>query len=286
MEGVSVLIPVLNEAVLIKRIIESVSWADEVLVMDSGSTDDTIKLAREAGARVVEMRWNGWGKQMNLGAEDATNDWVLAMDADELITKELAQSIMSAMSSNPDPKDGYVMDRRHDFLGKILPNESRAVKRRNFVRLYNRRVSKFDDDMSVHEEVRFPGEAIELSGYLLHWRGSDFDELVGVFNKYATIESDLLHKNGQTVSAFGVLLRTLARFTWSYAIKGGWRLGGHGLIHSMLKASSDYMRYAKLWEKTHGTEAIDPPKAVYQPYESGGARSVQSQDVLRPTPPA
>ena len=266
MAKISVLIPVLNEAVLIQRIIKSVAWADEVLVIDSGSTDDTVKLAKEAGARVVEMDWHGWGPQMNLGAEAAEHDWVLAMDADELVTTELATAIINAMNNNPDPKDGYVVDRRHDFLGEMLPNESRAEKRKNFVRLYNRTQSKFDDTMGVHEEVRFPGKAVELPGYLLHWRGSDFDELVGVFNKYATIESDLLFEEGKRVSALGVLIRTLARFTWSYVVKGGWRLGGHGLIHSMLKASSDYMRYAKLWEKTHGTQEINPPAEVYRPY--------------------
>ena len=265
MPKLSAVIMTKNEAAKIARCISSVAWADEVLVIDSGSTDATKEIAESLGARVIEQPWLGFSAQRNRGAALARHDWIFYADADEIVTPELAAAIQNVMAGTPDPKDGYAVDRRGDFLGVLLPNEARPSKRRNFIRLYNRRESAYDETMSVHEEVRFPGKAVPLAGVLLHWNGLSMDEFIPLFNRYATIEARALDDNGVRARGTDVLVRPVLRFFWSYLAKGGWRLGTRGLMHSVLKASSDYMRYAKLWELQNVTPSVHPPAELYQP---------------------
>ncbi len=259
MPELSAVIMTKNEADKIARCIRSVTWADEVLVIDSGSTDATVEIATSLGARVVEQPWLGFSAQRNRGAALAHHDWIFYADADEIVSSELAASVKAVMAGTPDPKDGYAVDRRGDFLGVLLPNEARPSKRRNFIRLYNRRESAYDETMSVHEEVRFPGQAVPLTGVLLHWNDLNMDEYFSLFNRYATLEARALNDQAAHVHALDILLRPVLRFFWSYLARGGWRLGTRGLIHAQLKASSDFMRYAKLWELQNVTPTPDPP---------------------------
>ena len=265
MTPITVIVLTKNEATFIERCIQSVAWADEVLVIDSESTDKTRELAQALGARVAVQPWLGWPGQRSKAVSLARNDWVLFVEADEIVTPELARSIQAAMRGSPDPRDGYAVNRRNDFLGLLLFNDTRPSKRRNFVRLFNRTQSGYDPTMKVHEEVRFPGKAILLEGLLLHWRGYAVDELVGVFNRYATVEAEILDEQGVKANALNVFMRPLLRFLWSYVAKGGFRQGTRGLLHAQLKATSDYIRYAKLWELQNVTRAVHPPAALYDP---------------------
>lgn len=246
---VSVVVCTLDEEGVIERCLNSVAWADELLVVDSGSTDTTRERAERAGARWVEQPWLGFSAQKNAGARLAHNDWVLSLDADEIVTPQLGRSLQTATGGPIDPRDGYAVDRRGDFQGVLLPNGARRSKRRGLVRLYNRRFSQWDEDMVVHEVVRCPGRVHRLDGPLLHWNDLSLDELFSLFNRYATVEADNLHDRGARASALSVIARPMLRFAWHYLIRGEFRLGGQGLVHSAVKATSDLMRYAKLWEK-------------------------------------
>ena len=268
MTPVTVIILTKNEEEFITWCIDSVRWADEILVIDSESTDRTRELAESLGAKVVVQPWLGWAGQLTKAIALAKNDWILNLDADEIVTPELACSVQSAMSK-PDPRDGYAVDRRGDFLGVLLPNESRRSRKLNFVRLFNRTQSAYDTAMKVHEEVRFPGEAHLLEGVLLHWRGSTLDELISVFNRYATVEAEVLDDAGKRATALDIIAWPILRFLWSYVVKGGFRLGTRGLMHSLLKATSDFMRYAKLWERQHGARQLHPPAHLYERPEQG-----------------
>ena len=265
MTPLSAVIMTQNEEAFIARCIGSVSWADEVLVIDSGSTDRTREIAASLGANVYQQPWLGFSGQRNRGAELARHDWIFFLDADEVVTKELARSVKTVMRGTPDARDGYAIDRRGDFLGALLPNEARPSKRRTFIRLYNRRYSAYDPEMPVHEEVRFPGKSVPLEGVLLHWNGLSMDEFVPLFNRYATLEAQTLHDNGKKATALDIFARPVLRFFWSYLARGGWRLGTRGLMHAMLKAVSDYLRYAKLWELQHVTPTPHPPAELYTP---------------------
>ncbi len=265
----SVVIMTKNEEEVLERCVAGVRWADEVLVIDSESTDGTRELARSLGARVEVQPWLGFSQQRNRGAELAQHDWVLFLDADEVVTPDLAASLQAVMRGPLDPKDAYALDRRGDFLGVLLPNESRPSKRRSFIRLYNRTESAYDTDMNVHEEVRFPGESIPVTGVLLHWNGHTMDEFVGLFNRYATLEAAELDRLGKRATALDIIGRPILRFLWSYVARGGFRLGTRGLMHSLLKAVSDFVRYAKLWERQNVERLPHPPTSLYLDKPSG-----------------
>jgi (heptosyl)LPS beta-1,4-glucosyltransferase len=255
----SVVIMTKNEEAKIARCIRSSLFADEIVIIDSGSTDKTKEIARAFDAQIYEQPWLGFSAQRNKGASLAKHDWVLFLDADEVVSSELAASIQNVMHGPLDERDAFSFDRRGDFLGVLLPNESRPSKRKNFIRLYNRHFGSYDTTMNVHEEVRFPGKAIPLSGVLYHWNGHTMDELISLFNRYATLEAQELNRLGKRTTALEIFVRPILRFLWSYVIKGGFRLGTRGLIHSLLKGSSDFMRYAKLWELQNVTRTLHPP---------------------------
>lgn len=271
---VSVIILTKNEELFIERCIRSVLWADEVLVVDSHSVDRTREIAVSLGANVYEQEWLGWSGQRNKAISLAKNDWVFFVECDEIVTPELAHSIKEVMNGPVDDRDAYSMDRRGDFYGLLLPNMSRASKRRNFVRLFNRLYSAYDMTMKVHEEVRFPGRAIPLQGVLLHWRGYIMDEYITVFNRYATVEAEMLYERGRRANAFTIFLRPILRFLWCYIARGGVRLGTRGLIHAILQATSEYIRYVKLWEMYNATRTIHPPANIY----SGASTTLKMED--------
>lgn len=260
---VSAVIVTKNEELFVERCVRSVLWADEVVVLDSGSTDRTMEIAASLGANVYEHEWLGWGAQVQKAVSLAKNDWVLVLDCDEIVSPELAQSIKKAMSGTVDEKDGYSLDRRGDYLGILLPNIDRASNRRNFVRLFNRRYSAYDLTMKIHHQVRYPGKAIPLDGVLLHWRGQGIGDLVTSFNKDATLEAQMLNEKGYRATGTLIFIRPILRFLWCYFAKGGIFQGARGLSHSMMKATSEYIRYAKLWELQNVKQEIHPSKAVY-----------------------
>ncbi|MDR3710330.1 MAG: glycosyltransferase family 2 protein [Capsulimonadaceae bacterium] len=260
--AVSALILAKNEAEFIERCIRSVQWAGEVVVLDSGSTDGTQEIARSLGATIYEQEWLGWSAQHDRAMQLAQNDWVFVIDCDEIVTPELRNSIEQTMEGQPDPKDGFAVVRQGDFLGVLLPSKSRPAKIMKMVRLFNRQYGKWDAKQLVHEEVIVAGRTHLLEGKLIHWRGYMMDEYVSAFNRYATIEAKVL--DDQHVHANGALIvtRTLLRFFWQYIWQQEWKLGVRGLIHSLMKAYAEFVRYAKLWEMQNAPRCIHPPSDI------------------------
>jgi (heptosyl)LPS beta-1,4-glucosyltransferase len=263
MTPLSVIILTKNEEQFIKRCIQSVLWADEILVLDSGSTDQTKEIATSLGAIVYNQEWLGYAAQRNKSLSLATHDWVFFLDADEIVTPELATSIKQALNKAMDQRDGYSIDRRGDFLGLLLPNVARPSKRNNFVRLFNKCCSAYDSTMKVHEEVRFPGKAIPLEGILIHWGGNMMDEYIAALNRYSILEAETLNEQGYHVNGFIVFLRPILRFLWIYIARYNFLLGTRGLIHAMLGATREYVRYAKLWEMQNISSVVHPGENIY-----------------------
>lgn len=263
-QPVSAVILTLNEEAVIERAVRSAAWADECLVVDSGSDDRTAELAEAAGARVVQQPWLGWTGQHERAAEMATHDWVFFLDADEVITPTLAAAAHAALGADPDPCDGFSVDRRGDFLGVLLANESRRAKRRSFVRLYHRGHSRWDPSITVHEEVLVAGRTHSLPGVLLHWRGHQLADYVPVFDRYAAVEARALVDGGARVRGVHVGLRPVLRFGWLFFVRGDWRLGTRGLIHAFLKAFQEFLRYARAWEfQNEPDRTINPTPAAW-----------------------
>ncbi len=261
----SVVILTKNEEAFIERCLASVSWADEQVVLDSGSHDRTREIAAALGAKVYEQEaWLGWSAQRTKAISLAQHDWVFVMDVDEVVTPELAAAIQTVMRQPRHNEDGYSIDRRDDFHGVLLPSIRRRDKLINCVRLFNRRYSAYDSTMVVHEEVRFSGKAMPLSGVLLHWRGWTIDQQIASLNRYATVEAEVLYSQGHRANALSIILRPILRFLWCYVAKGCFRKGIQGLNYSIVRAIGEYVRYAKLWEMEHIPQPIiHPPASVY-----------------------
>ncbi len=259
----SVIILTKDEEEFIERCIKSVSWADEVLVVDSGSTDRTKEIAVSLGASVCEQEWLGYSAQRNKALSFAKHDWVFFLDADEIVTSELARSIKEVFNGSMDERDGYSVDRRGDFLGVLLPNDSRPSKRRNFVRLFNRNCSSYDATMKVHEEVKFSGKAIPLRGILIHWGGNVMNEYISALNRYSILEAEVLDEKDYRVNGLIIFLRPILRFLWIYIARYNFLLGTRGLIHAMLGATREYVRYAKLWEMQNTKDVLHPAAHIY-----------------------
>jgi (heptosyl)LPS beta-1,4-glucosyltransferase len=267
LEPLSVIILTRNEEDFVGRVMEHAGFADEFVVVDCGSEDRTREVASALGARVVEQEWLGWPAQRNRGAHAAANDWVLFLEADEIVTPKLAASFRRVLAGPMDPRDGYSLDRRDDVLGALMPNEARRANRLGLVRMFNRRHTSYGPEDLVHERARPPGRTIPLEGVLLHWRGRDVDESAGALNRYATIEAQALDADGARATYLSLAVRPPLRFLWCFLWKGGFRHGARGLIWSCLRATAEGLRWAKLWERQHvnGDLRQPPPELLERP---------------------
>lgn len=266
-QRVSAVILTRNEEALIERCLRNVrDVVDDIVVVDSCSTDRTREIATRLGARVVEQPWLGWLRQRALGIQLAQYDWVLILEADEIVTPLLAASIRHALTSPMDPGDGYAIDRRDDFLGALLPSMRRRKKRQNFVRLFNRTRSAYDPALKIHDEVRVPGRTYQLDGILIHWRGFTIVEQVARYTHYAPLEADVMEARGDRVGIASLIWRPFLRFGWCYVICGGFRLGARGFAHALMVASSEYLRFAAVWERQHAPATLHPSAEVTRTY--------------------
>lgn len=259
----SVVILTQDEECCIQRCLSSVIWADEVLVLDSGSTDTTCLLAQKMGAVVHHQEWLGYAKQRNKAAELASNDWVFFVDADEIVTPQLRYSVEVLMSSSKNSRDGFSMSRRGDFLGVLLPDASPPWRKRNFIRIFNKLENRFDENMQVHESVKLSGKAEFLNGDLLHWNGHSIEKYIADINRYSEAEAEALFDQGKSPALLWIPIRFLLRFLWCYLACQEFKLGARGFLHSFLAATAEYIRYTKLWEKNHALATLDPPSSLY-----------------------
>lgn len=271
MAGLTVLILTRNEAAVIARAIRSVAWAEDILVVDSESADDTRAIAAELGARVVVQPWLGWLGQKRVGVEAAREDWILSLDADEIVTPRLAAAIRAALAADPDPRDGFVLDRQDEFLGELMPNMRRRAKRDAFVRLFNRRESGWDPAKIVHEEILCPGALHPLEGPLLHWRNYAIGPQLDTLNRNAALEAEMLRGRSRAALAFGMTVKPPLRFAWIYLRSGYWRHGLRGFAMAGLQSFAEFLRHAKAWEAGYVPPRPHPPADLMAAAASGPA---------------
>ncbi|WLQ12217.1 glycosyltransferase family 2 protein [Hahella aquimaris] len=239
----SVTIITLNESARIKACIESVAFADEVVVIDSGSVDDTREIAKSLGARVIEKSWQGYGKQKQFAVEQAVNDWVLCLDADERVTPELAKEIRAVMQ-NP-AYSGYAMPRCNRFMGRWLRHGEGYPDLS--LRLFDRSKGRWSDD-PIHEKVVLESEAGRLNGDLLHFSEDGVSTYLEKQNRYTTLQAHELKRRGKKFSLVQLILSPLFRFMKFYFLKRGFLDGAPGLIHIVVGCMNSFFKYAKLRE--------------------------------------
>jgi len=238
-----------NAAALLPECLASVAFADEVLVVDSGSDDGTPALAARYGARVIEKEWLGFGPQKQFAVGQAAHDWVLCLDADERVSPALAASIVRALAEPAAP--AYRMARRNRFLGRWLKHGEGYPDWS--LRLFDRRHARWSDD-AVHEKV-LPAAAANvatLEGDLLHESAEDLARYLEKQNRYTSLAAAELHRSGRRTGIAQMALSPLARFLKFYVLRLGFLDGLAGLVHISIGCMNSFMKYAKLMELQRG----------------------------------
>jgi glycosyltransferase involved in cell wall biosynthesis len=242
---VSVVIIALNAARQIEPCLKSVEFADEVLVVDSGSQDETRAIAEVAGARVVEKEWLGFGRQKQFAVGTAKHDWVLCLDVDERVSPELAAGLRVAMA-NPD-HFAYRMARRNRFLGRWLaygegyPDWS--------LRLFHRAHASWSND-EVHETVITTVDVGTVRGDLMHDSAEDVTSYLAKQNRYSSLHAQALYSQGVRAGYLRLFVSPLARFIKFYFLRLGFLDGGPGFAHVAIGCFAAFAKYAKLIELT------------------------------------
>jgi glycosyltransferase involved in cell wall biosynthesis len=251
--ALTVTIITLNEAAHIAAAIESVSFADEVLVVDSHSTDDTAAIARNAGARVIERDWPGYIAQKNFAAGEASHDWILSLDADERVTPQLADEIRGLLGATP-ACGGYRVPRLSRYLGRWIRSTDWYPDYQ--LRLYDRRQAEWGGRY-VHESVRARGTVGDLHGNLLHYTYRDVSHHLQTIDRYTTLAARQMFEDGRRAGLRHLCLNPVAAFVRNYVLRGGFRDGRVGFIVSLLNSYYVLLKFVKLWERQHvpGREA-------------------------------
>ena len=232
-----------NAAAVLDACLESVAFADEVVVVDSASTDDTVQIAERRGARVVQKEWLGFGQQKQFAVDQAKHDWVLCMDADERLSPELAEAIKRALAAPVSPV--YRMPRRNRFLGRWLSHGEGYPDWSP--RLFNRLSARWSDDL-VHEKVLYAVTPGTLAGDLMHDSRDDLATYLDRQNRYTTLAARQAFEKGRSANLAHLVLSPLVRFFKFYILRLGFLDGVPGLLHISIGCINSYMKYAKLIE--------------------------------------
>ena len=245
MVKLSVIVITRNEALNIDAALKSVSWADEIVVVDCGSTDDTTKLALRHTKRVSYRRWRGYGSQKDYATQIASNDWVLSLDADERISTELANEIQTLLSDIP-PYHGYRIPRTTRYLGRWIRTTDWYPDYQ--LRLYDRRVASWNRK-AVHESVCVTGRVGRLRHAILHYGYSDLSSHLSTIDRYTTLAATEWFEQGRRVGVLDLVLHPLVAFLRNYLVRLGCAQGVPGLIVSLMNAHYVFLKHAKLWEQ-------------------------------------
>jgi glycosyltransferase involved in cell wall biosynthesis len=237
----SVAIITRNAAPQLESCLASVAFAEEIVVVDSGSTDGTVELAARRGARVIRKEWLGFGAQKQFAVEAARNDWVLCVDADERISEELREQIVAELRA---PRAFvYALPRRNRFLGRWLKHGEGYPDWS--VRLFHRKHARWGDEV-VHEKVATRLPVLRLRGDLLHDSAEDLEKYLDKQNRYTSLQAESLRAAGRRASVWQLIFSPLLRFVKFYVVRLGFLDGVPGLVHVAIGCMNSFNKYAKL----------------------------------------
>lgn len=244
MRRLSVTVIAKNEEDNIERCLRAVPFADEIVVLDSGSTDRTVEIARQCGARVEITDWPGHVRQKQRAVDAATHDWILALDADEVVSPALADSIRAALA-DPSPADAYELTRKVFYLGRWIEHCGWYPEWK--IRLFDRRKARWGG-YDPHDTVECSGRVARLAGDLLHYSYHDVTHHLTRINEYTTIMARELHARGRRSGVVAMLARPMFAFWKKYVFQLGVLDGVPGLVVCVLAAYYVFLKYLKLWE--------------------------------------
>jgi glycosyltransferase involved in cell wall biosynthesis len=250
-ETLSVATIAFNESANIARTLESVKWADELVILDSGSTDNTVAIAESCGAKVyVNKPFPGHGEQKNVAIDHCTSDWILLLDADEVITPELAKEIQQVLAGPP-KHDAYWTPRLNLIFGRWIRHGGFYPDRK--LRLFRRGSARLSEGVGPHSTPQFAGTPGFLKGDMLHYAYPTLPLYLEHMNRYSTEVSKLIVPKGKTSRSlfaffWNVVLNPVATFTYNYFFRLGFLDGREGLLLHMYHSGYVSWKYAKAWE--------------------------------------
>lgn len=244
MPTVSAILITHNEAVNLRDCLASLAWCDEIVIVDNGSSDGTLDIAREFGAKLVlTADWPGFGPQKQRALAAATGDWILSVDADERLTDAGAAEIRATLAAPT--HTGYWLPRSSLFVSRFMRHSGWAPD--YVLRLARRAGARFTDH-AVHERLEVPGSTGRLRVPLVHLSYRDFDTVLAKANRYSTAAAQTMHTCGQRASLASALVHGLWTFVRTYVVKRGFLDGAEGLMLAIANAETSYYKYVKLRE--------------------------------------
>lgn len=242
---ISASVIVYNEEANIRELCESLKWVDEIVIVDSFSSDRTKEIAAEFTDRIFDHEFKGFKDKHEFADSKTTGDWILWMDADERVTPELREEI-EALKDRTDLPDGFEIPRRTWFAGRWIKHSGWYPDHQ--MRLY-RKDASYWDGIAPHEIAWVKGGVERLSGHILHYTKKDLSEYHRTIDSYTTLAAGALEKKGRVSSASRMFYSSIAGFLRSYIAKQGFRDGVQGLMIAMFTAYGVFLKYAKLWER-------------------------------------
>jgi glycosyltransferase involved in cell wall biosynthesis len=242
-----------DEAADIAAALASVAWADEIVVVDSGSTDATVAVARQHTGRVVTREWTGYSDQKNYAASLASHDWILSLDADERVTPELAAEIRRVLADEP-PVRAFRIPRVTWHLGRWVRTTDWYPDYQT--RLYDRRAARWGGGR-VHEAVQTPGPLGRLQGELHHYAYRDLAEHMETIDRYTTLAARQMYDEGRRAGRLDIVGHPPLAFIRNYLLRGGIRDGLAGFVVSAMNSYYVFLKFAKLWELQRAVAASD-----------------------------
>ncbi|HRE15838.1 MAG TPA: glycosyltransferase family 2 protein [Rhodocyclaceae bacterium] len=239
----SVIVITKNEAACIGQCLASVAFADEIIVLDSGSEDGTPEICRRLGARVENVDWPGFGPQKQRALDLATGDWVLSLDADEMVSEDLQREIREAIAGNHHPV--YLLPRLSSYLGRPMRHSGWWPD--YVARLFRREAARFSPDL-VHERLLYEGQAGRLRSPLLHDTYTSVEEIIDKFNRYSTAGAEMAFAKGRRSSLKLAVLKGMVAFIRTYVLRRGFLDGREGFMVAVSNAEATYYRQVKLMQ--------------------------------------
>ena len=244
--SVSIAIVTKDEEMNIRRTLESVKWADEIVVVDSGSTDRTCDIAREYGAKVFFEEWKGFAAQKNSAIQKCTCDWIVSLDADEELLPECSAEIQKIDANPAGACDAYVIRRRNFFMNRWLKRGGAYPDSK--VRFFKRGMAGFKE-RAVHEVMENEGTLGELKGDMNHYAYPTLTLFTEHMNRYSTLGGEIVAAKGRTYfDPINIVITPVVRFLYNYFLRGAFLDGREGLLFHLYHSVYISWKYAKAWE--------------------------------------
>ncbi|MBI5360904.1 MAG: glycosyltransferase family 2 protein [Planctomycetes bacterium] len=246
--SVSVCIVTFNEEANIGRCLESVKWAEEIIVVDSFSTDKTVEIAGQFNARVTQRAWPGHIEQKTYALSLAKNEWVLCLDADEVVTDSLKDEMFRRLEQDAGKVDGYCVKRHTFYLNRWINHGGWYPDYK--LRLF-KKSKGYIAGVNPHDRYFINGAAVRLNGDMIHYTYRDIAHQLRTIDSFSNISAEQLMKQGRKSALIPMIVKPPLKFLETYVYKLGFMDGMAGLIISVLTSYYVFLKYAKLWEKTN-----------------------------------